>query len=127
MNAGQKLPEKFSDLEMFVEKWAKETELERATIRRNSSMAEIKMFYDAILPVTYEALMYLDQFKLNSLPSKENNLFLLCLALVEVGNAVDYYGQPCVKGGAGVAGYDHTILAREKLTFIDDKCLRSSP
>lgn len=128
MTPHDSLPSEFQDLEPFVARWAHETEYLRNSARLSSSMDEIREFYSAILPRVGDALKYLDRFDLDDMPPNEQTLMNLCLALIEIGNAVDYYNQPEVKTGAGGAGFDHhTRIVKEKLTFLPDRCVRTTP
>jgi hypothetical protein len=127
MNNETRLPQDFADLEKYVAPWAHASEAQRSSARLSSTMDEIREFYSAMLLRVSDALNYLDQFPLNDMPDREQTLMNLCLGLVEVGNAVDYYNQPQVKGGAGGAGFDHAKLFKEKLYFTPKKCVRTTP
>ncbi len=63
-----KLPAQFADLEPFVDGWALPTETQRYAKRLSTPYPEIQAFYDAILPLGTEALDYLDQYSMDSLP-----------------------------------------------------------
>ncbi len=88
------LPQAFHTLEVFVESWALASSDQRMHKRMVSSMAEIQAFYDALLPVTEQALAHLDTFDLRALPAAETRLFHLLLAGAEAGLAVEVYGAP---------------------------------
>jgi hypothetical protein len=64
-------------------------------------MAEIKAFYDAMLPRTRDAVAHLDRFSITEMPAKEQRLLNLLLSLAEVANAVEIFKQPTV-----IDGYD---------------------
>ena len=46
----KKLPAGFSDLENLVERWALPTETQRNRFHLSCSMAEVKDYYDTLLP-----------------------------------------------------------------------------
>jgi hypothetical protein len=93
------LPAQFSELEPFATEWALATTTERHRKRLGSSMAEIKAFYDRMLPRMDAILTYLNQFPLNGMPASGRRLFFLALSLAEVAPAVECYGQPGVIDG----------------------------
>lgn len=88
------LPPAFHALEVFAETWALASSDKRMHKRMASSMAEIQAFYDALLPVTEQALAHLDTFDLRALLPAETRLFHLLLAGAEAGLAVEIYGAP---------------------------------
>jgi uncharacterized protein YecE (DUF72 family) len=96
------LPELFQDLAPYLA-WALPTERERSAKRQASTMAEIKAFYQALLPRMEEILPYLAQFPPDHVSEDVQRLFYLALALAEVAPAVENFGQPSV-----VEGYDVT-------------------
>lgn len=91
------LPADFSELEVFVEKWALGTAKQRHTARLNSTSAELKSFYDAILPQMRALLAALDQYALGSLPEELHKLYWLSLSFAEVAPHIELY-----KGSVGV-------------------------
>jgi len=94
------LPAQFHELEQWLA-WSLATEKERSAKRQASTMADIKVFYDAMLGRMEEVLPYLDQFSVDALPEDATRLFYLTLSLAEVAPAVEQFGQPSV-----VDGYD---------------------
>jgi hypothetical protein len=96
----QLLPDGFEDLAGFVA-WALATERERNNKRITSTMAEIRAFYDAMLPRTQAIVAHLDQFALGEMPAAEARLLNMLLSLAEVANAVEIFKQPKV-----IDGYD---------------------
>jgi hypothetical protein len=101
------LPQDFSQLEHLVEEWAIEDGHERYVKRVNSSMDEIKAFYDAVFPVAEEAVAYIDKFDYSEpLPDDVANLRNLLYSLITVSLAVELWNQPRVKHSAS------TILTR---------------
>jgi hypothetical protein len=101
------LPTAFSQLEHLVPEWAIEDGHERYVKRVNTSMEEIKAFYDEIFPHAEEAVAYVDKFDYSQpLPEDVANLRNLLYSLITVSLAVELWKQPRVKHSA------HTILTR---------------
>lgn len=101
------LPEGFGDLDNLVEEWAIEDGHQRYLKRVNSSMDELKLFYDQMFPRAKEAIDYVDQFPYHeSLPEDVANLRNLVYSLITVAMAVEVWKQPRVKNSA------NTILTR---------------
>ena len=75
------LPAQFSELEPFVE-WAVPTERARYAKRVSSTMEDLQSFYDAAFPRMDEALSYLEQFSMDSLPDDAERLLWLYCALM---------------------------------------------
>ena len=102
--AEQQLPEQFQDLAPYLD-WSLPTERERSAKRQASTMAEIKAFYDTLLPRMEEVLPYLAQFPSEKSPVDVQNLFYLTLSLAEVAPAVENFGQPSVVDGYDIARF----------------------
>lgn len=101
------LPPEFSHLEHLVPEWAIEDGHARYVKRVNSSMEEIRGFYDEIFPYAEEALAYIDKFDYSEpLPEDVANLRNLLYSLITVSLAVELWNQPRVKHSA------NTILTR---------------
>lgn len=101
------LPPAFSDLEHLVAEWAIEDGHQRYLKRVNSSMKELRSFYDAMFPRGKEAIEYVDQFDYQQpLPEEAANLRNLIYALITVAMAVEVWKQPRVKNSA------KTVLTR---------------
>jgi len=101
------LPPEFSQLEHLVVEWAIEDGHERYVKRVNSSMDEIKAFYDEVFPFAEEAVAYIDKFDYaEPLPDDVANLRNLLYSLITVSLAVELWKQPRVKHSA------NTILTR---------------
>lgn len=86
------LPDGYADLEPLAD-WALPTETARSQRRRDSTLEEIRRFYEAMLPRAPEALSLLNGFPLDALPPREQRLLDLCLALAEIGPFVEQYGR----------------------------------
>ncbi|HQY68851.1 MAG TPA: hypothetical protein PLW13_00380 [Pseudomonadales bacterium] len=101
------LPAKFAQLEHLVAEWAIEDGHARYVKRVNSSMEQIRAFYDEIFPHAEAAVAYLDQFDYQQpLPPDAANLRNLLYSLITVSLAVELWKQPRVKHSA------RTILTR---------------
>lgn len=94
----QHFPASFADLEPLAA-WALATEGQRARKRRNSTMVEIRAFYDAIVPRMDAILDYLNQLPLDTMPDDAQRLLHLTLSLAEVATAVELFNQPLVTDG----------------------------
>ena len=90
------LPQGFADLEpLAIAGWCLNTEQERTKKRRTSTSEDLQAFYAQVRPRLEKALEYLDQFSLEDMPTKEQNLFNLTLSMTEVAFAVEKYkGNP---------------------------------
>jgi hypothetical protein len=97
------LPEEFSDLERFAEKWCRATEAERWNQRMASSMDEMQAFYDAILPRVPDAIAYCDGFPLDDLPDAAVHLLQLVYSFIIVSFAVELWHQPHVPDTLGTS------------------------
>lgn len=101
------LPPEFSHLEHLVPEWAIEDGHARYVKRVNSSMEQIRAFYDEVFPNAEEALAYIDKFDYSEpLPEDVANLRNLLYSLITVSLAVELWNQPRVKHSAS------TILTR---------------
>lgn len=99
------LPDGFEDLAAWVSPWVLKDSQARSEQRQQSSMAELRDFYDALLPYAERALAHLAAFKLGALPPPEERLLKLMLALAEVGPAVEWYGQAKVVDGLAASRF----------------------
>lgn len=95
------LPTEFSDLEIFVD-WALPTQATRLSKRLSSSMEEIMVFYNALVPRIEAILAYLEKYQLDGvLPKEAEKLRDMAFSLAMVGPAVEMFKQPAV-----VCGFD---------------------
>lgn len=90
------LPEPFAALAPFVPVWALASEVERHGRRRASSMAELRAFYDAMLPRMPAILGYLAARPADGLGTEDERLLRLTLSLAEVAPAVELFNSPTV-------------------------------
>ncbi len=86
------LPEPFSGLDKWVPDWALPDSTARFKKRRCTSLAEIRAFYDALLPQADAILKYLSTRQLGTLTPPEGKLLKLMLSLAEMGPAIEWYG-----------------------------------
>jgi hypothetical protein len=101
------LPARFVQLEHLVPEWAIEDGHERYVKRVNSSMQQLRAFYDQVFPHAEAAVAYLDEFDYRQpLPEDAANLRNLLYSLITVSLAVELWKQPRVKHSAS------TILTR---------------
>jgi hypothetical protein len=93
------LPEGFGDLEGFVPDWVHPDAVSRMAKRQASEIAELRVFYDGMLPRGEAALAFLRDYELGELPFEVENLLRLMLMLAEVAPAVEWYDDPRVYDG----------------------------
>jgi hypothetical protein len=97
------LPPEFSQLEYLVQEWAIEDGHARYLKRVNSSMEQIRVFYEAVFPHAEEAVAYIDKFDYSEqLPDDVANLRNLLYSLITVSLAVELWKQPRVKHSANM-------------------------
>ena len=91
------LPKQFADLERFVTAgWALPREHDRWARRVNSSTAEIKDFYETILPRMEAIVQYLDRNPLDKVPETDRPLLYLALAFMDVAPSWEIFQAPDV-------------------------------
>jgi hypothetical protein len=92
------LPRGFEDLAPFVAEWGHlESQDARYVQRQALPMARLQAYYDAVQPRLEAIFDHLDSFPYGpELPASEALLFRLVLAMSEVAQAVEVYGQPTV-------------------------------
>ena len=83
------LPAAFADLAPHVERWALATERERYLRLHGSSLAELRVFYDAMLPRIGAVIDYLNQYSLAALPAHARTLFDLAMTFSETAHPID--------------------------------------
>lgn len=88
------LPAEFHDLERFVPDWCLDSEPARYAKRLASTMDEIQLFYDAIMPRAEEAIRYLEKFPLDELPEDAWRLLNLLYSLILISFPVEIWKQP---------------------------------
>lgn len=101
------LPRQFATLEHLVPEWAIEDGHQRYVKRVNSTMEQIRAYYDEVFPHAESAVAYLNEFDYQQpLPEDAANLRNLLYSLITVSLAVELWKQPRVKHSA------NTILTR---------------
>lgn len=91
------LPEPFSNLECWVQRWALDTQNAREQTRRASSSADLQAFYDAMVGEMEAIIGHLNGFPLDAMPPPQARLLYLTLSLAEVAPHVELYrGDPRV-------------------------------
>ena len=93
------LPPGFTDLERFVSGWVLPDAAARMAKRQASTIADLRAFYDAMLPRGEAALVWLRDYSLGTLPAAGENLLRLMLMLAEAAPAVEWYDDPRVYDG----------------------------
>ena len=91
-----RLPEQFSDLEVFVEKWDLPDYNARYAARLGSSIEELRNFYKAMLGRAEDIKSYLDRKSFERYEEEDKRLAHLMFAVSVVGPAVDIYRSPVV-------------------------------
>ena len=96
MQATMTVPKGFEALTAHA-KWNLATADERYKARREASAAELKNFYDAVLPHMEKILDACDQFPLGELPESYRGIFNIALSMAEIAPHVEFYrGTPGV-------------------------------
>lgn len=91
------LPTAFESLAPFVAQWALPTQDQRQTTRLHASSAQLRAFYDAMLPLMPAALEHVDTFAIGALPEPSRVLFRMMLSMAEVAPHIELYrGDPKV-------------------------------
>lgn len=85
------LPAAFAELTPFLD-WALPTADERQTKRLSATSAQLKAFYDAVLPKLEDILAEADKFPLGGLPETHQPLYNIALSLAEVAPHIELYG-----------------------------------
>jgi hypothetical protein len=83
------LPQKFSDLERFVDEWALKSEEARFNKLHHVTLEHLRLFYEALLPRMEEVLLYLNQYKIQDLPPEAKTLFYLAMTFAETAHPID--------------------------------------
>lgn len=85
-----RLPPQFAELVPFLD-WALPSADERQSRRRRAKPAELKTFYDAMLPRVEEILAEVDRFLLGNLPESHQAIYNMALSLVEIAPHIELY------------------------------------
>lgn len=84
------LPAEFSALEPFQD-WALATPDERQAKRRASSSAQLRAFYDAMIPHLEKIVAACDAYPLGTLPEPHCTLFNMALSMAEIAHHIELY------------------------------------
>ncbi|EQB03029.1 hypothetical protein L286_13495 [Sphingobium sp. HDIP04] len=88
------LPEKFAEWEGFVSAWCLPDTHARFQARYEGDPADLRHFYDSLMPRVEEALAYLDDFPLEAMEEPERNLMNLLMSLSHVAYGLERHGAP---------------------------------
>jgi hypothetical protein len=91
-----RLPEGFEELERFVARWSGADTDARVAAREESSMEDIRDFYEAMLERAGDAIKLIDRYPLHDLPADVGVLCRLLLSLAHAGSAIEVLGTPRV-------------------------------
>ena len=83
------LPPAFAELAPHVARWALDNERDRYHCLHTSTLADLRVFYDAMLPRLAEILDYLNQYSLSALPDHARTLFDLAMTFSETAHPID--------------------------------------
>ncbi len=117
------LPSQFAELTEFVAQWALPSEQARFNQRIHADPANIKHFYDTILPWMDRILVHLRDFPPLDPPAPELNLMRLALSCVEVSRIFEAWGQQDVRADfldparftcVGYEGVKHSLSRKVK-------------
>ena len=70
---------------------------QRAKARRESTSAELKEFYDEVLPYIEKILDECDKYELGMLPRSHRGIYNIALSMAEIAPHIEFY-----KGAVGV-------------------------
>src|SRR5882724_5145368 len=98
-------PKEFADLEAVGRPWSIGSGEERHRKRSRSSMEDMEVFYEAVLPRAHEILAYCDRFDLRNPPRQVRALMNMLHSLIVVSFPVEVWKQARAPGsGARRAG-----------------------
>jgi hypothetical protein len=83
------LPSGFSRLESFVPEWALANERDRYTKLHHSSLPQLKVFYDAMLPEMEAVMEFLKTQPLEGMQPEAVNLYHLAMTFAETAHPLD--------------------------------------
>lgn len=107
------LPNGFQELEPFVADWARPTFCERYGQRLANSYAELKTFYDAILPRMDDIMRHVDNYAMAGMPPDALRLARLAQAFMVVSPAAELFQQGPVPYGHDWTRVDVNYLIPE--------------
>ena len=83
------LPSGFSSLESFVPEWALSNERDRYLKLHQSTLDQLKTFYDAMLPRMDEIMEFLKTQPLEGMAPEVENLYRLAMTFAETAHPLD--------------------------------------
>ncbi len=83
------LPAGFSALEPFVPEWALANERDRYQKLHHGTLAQLKVFYDAMLPRMDEIMAFLKTQPLAGMAPEAENLYRLAMTFAETAHPLD--------------------------------------
>jgi len=87
---GEKLlPTHFSHLEMFVKEWALANERDRYHKLHGTTLDQLRVFYDAMLPEMDAVMEFLKGQPLEGMTPPAENLFRLAMTFAETAHPID--------------------------------------
>lgn len=105
------LPPEFADLEPWARVWAIESMNGRYAKRHASTMAEMRAFYEAVVPRGPAVIDHLERFPLDDMPEPELRLLWMMASLSTISFCVDVFKQPKIPS-AGDANLPYTVEFR---------------
>lgn len=111
MNKSIVLPAEFVDLQPFAARWGQRSTDARHHQRQNSSLDEIKEFYEAMQPRLAAVFDYLDQFEPATMPPSAQHLLNLSFGFIEASLAVEIFKSP----GIAKTSYPHGFTVLQEL------------
>ena len=100
LNMRSLFPEEFADLEAVGAPWSIGSDNERSRTRAGSSMEDMEVFYDAVLPRAHEILAYCDRFDVRNPPEEMRVLMSMLYSLIVVSSAVEAWKRARVSDSA---------------------------
>lgn len=96
-----RLPDRFSELNEFVERWCNRGISEQYAARLNSSVADMQPFYEAVKLRIAEIKAYLDEIPFEDYTESDTALGRLTIAWVPVAEALEVFKQARVPDSKG--------------------------
>jgi hypothetical protein len=87
-------PEEFADLEAVGRPWSIGSDRKRYRTHLRSSIEDMHVFYDAVLPRAHEILAYCDRFDMINPPRKVRALMNMLYSLIVVSFPVEAWKAP---------------------------------
>ncbi len=83
------LPPAYADLARFTPEWMLGNEKARYDKLLATSMADLRAFYDAMLPRMEEIILFLNRYPLDAMPEDAQHLFDLAMTFMETAHPID--------------------------------------